>query len=235
MELEKSILLTSNALHQLPKKPSDDPRSEISTLLHQFTSDVSQHVEGMPIRSKIPFSNISNEGNGRGLIQSINIAQDSFRISIRVTAPNFRPFEMKDGHKKHLQSASFLRHEEGDEFDDMSDHESNQVTESRKKRTKHRKIYIDEVLDVAHRYEFFSRHFTQSLIFQKSSSRTRELPGHYPFVVQTMFIKDIVEKWRGPAMHLCRTVTELVQEHLNDIVAKHFGHVGQGHLEHRVK
>lgn len=158
MELEKSILLTSDALHQLPKKPSDDPRGEISTLLHEFASDLSRHVEGIPIRSTVAFS---NEENSRGLIQSINVAQDCFRISIRATAPNFRPFEAKDGHKKHLRSASFLRHEEGDEFDDeMSDDEEAGL---RKKA----KIYIDEVLEVAHRYmDVVFRRLSQSLISQ---------------------------------------------------------------------
>jgi hypothetical protein len=84
-----------------------------------------------------------------------------------------------------------------------------------------------------------SRSFTAFLIFfappQKRSSRTRELPGHYPFVVQARFIKDIVEKWRIPVLHLCKTVVGLVLEHLQELVSKHFEHIGQGHLAHRVK
>lgn len=67
------------------------------------------------------------------------------------------------------------------------------------------------------------------------SSRTRELPGHYPFVVQTMFIKNIVEKWRTPALNLTKTVFDRVLDHLQWLVSKHFQHIGQGHLENRVK
>jgi hypothetical protein len=50
-----------------------------------------------------------------------------------------------------------------------------------------------------------------------------------------MFINDIVEKWRIPAMDLCRTVVSLVLEHVKELVSKHFKNIGQGHLEHRVK
>jgi hypothetical protein len=118
-ELDKSLMRTRDALLQLPKQPSDDPRGEISTLLHEFTRDVARHVEGVPIGSIIPSSDHSSGGNRKGLIQSINAAQERFRISIRVTAPNFRPFEKKDASSKHLHSASFLRHEEGSEFEDV--------------------------------------------------------------------------------------------------------------------
>lgn len=130
-EVEKSLGKTHNALCELPKKPSDDPWSEISAVLHEFTSDVARHVKGVPISSVTPLSDLSSERDGKGLIQAINTAQESFRISIRVTAPNFRPFVKKDANDKPLHSASFLRNEEGDEFeDDISDEEieDNHVT-----------------------------------------------------------------------------------------------------------
>jgi len=150
-EVEKSLMKTRNALLELPKKPSDDPRSEISTLLHEFTSDVARHVEGVPIGS---ITDPSSERDGKGLIQAINAVQETFRISIRVTAPNFRPSVKKGANDKPLHQAAFLRDEEGDEFeDDVSDEEieCNHVTGSKRKRTQKLgpRIYIDEVLEVA--------------------------------------------------------------------------------------
>lgn len=153
-EIEKSLMITRGALLELPKKPSDDPRSEISTLLHEFTSNVARHIEGVPIGSVVPFS---GGGDGKGLIQSINAAQENFRISIRVTAPNFRPFEKKDADTKYLHSApKFLKHEEGDELvDDINEEVANYATGSKRQRTSdtESRIYIDEVLEVARKYE----------------------------------------------------------------------------------
>lgn len=155
-ELEKSLAFTRNNLTQLPKQPSNDPRGEISALLHGFASDVSRHIEGLPISTAGPFANRAKESPREGLIQDINAAQEKFLQQIRATAPNFRPFEKKDAENKHLHSAAFLRLEEGDGFgDEMSDDENpSTVIQTRKKMVASQpKIYIDEVLEVAARYE----------------------------------------------------------------------------------
>src|SRR5260221_12446956 len=121
-------MITRKALLQLPKKPSDEPQAEVSFLLHEFATDVARHVEGVPTCSLVPFSSLSSGENVRGLIQSINAAQENFRISIRVTAPNFRPFERKDADRRHLDAAPFLKHEEGDGLEDrMNDGDDESV------------------------------------------------------------------------------------------------------------
>ncbi|KAF9555054.1 hypothetical protein CPC08DRAFT_643464 [Agrocybe pediades] len=66
-------------------------------------------------------------------------------------------------------------------------------------------------------------------------ARTRELPGHYPFVVQKTFIDAILKNWRAPAVTLCKTVHATILEHVKMLVKKHFAHFGQGHLEQRVR
>lgn len=180
-ELEKSIMSTRNNLIQLPKKPSDDPRSEISALLHDFTIDVARHVEGVPICTVGPFANHSK---GReGLIQDINAAQGRFHTSIRATAPNFRPFEKKDAQNKHLHSPAFLRLEEGDGFEDEMSNDEDPIDlptpNTRKKNTSQPKIYIDEVLEVAAMYEYYYERFAWYLLtkMQVANSRvTRALP-----------------------------------------------------------
>lgn len=153
------MALTRHNLFQLPKKPSSDPRNEISTVLHDFTSDVARHVEGVPISTTSPFLNRSKGSSREGLIQDINAAQERFHKVIRATAPNFRPFERKDANSKHLHSPTFLRLEEGDGFegemseDEDSSHKTWPNSEKKSMLSSQSKIYIDEVLEVAARYE----------------------------------------------------------------------------------
>ena len=159
-ELERSILTTRKLLGQLPRAPSSDPRSEISTLLHAFTSDLLRHVEGVPDDEHSLF------GAGIGLIQAIRPAQERFRCSIRDTAPNFKPFERGTGGKKQLPRPDFLKSEEGDEGEASDDEEDgSSVTEMegstnygsldlvgrKRKKPTSEVIYIDDVLDRAHR------------------------------------------------------------------------------------
>ncbi len=151
---------TRDLLVLLPSKPSDDPRSEISTRLHGFTSDIARQVEGMP-------NIVLGSASSRGLIQTINPTLEQFRRAIRSTAPNFRPFEKGDVYRKHLHEASFLRSEEGgecedeasdteneDEASDSEDEDGDDVLVSLQRKRKRlgkncSKIYIDEVLEAA--------------------------------------------------------------------------------------
>ena len=143
-ELEKSIIRARELLDSLPKPPSDDPRGEISSLLHMFTSDLAQEVRGVPDED--------------GLLQAIRPAQEKFRRAIRMTAPNFRPFEKKFGGTRHLGEATFLHSEEGEEWNEGSESESNTewcsetdppISIKRKDRSS-KIIYIDQVMERAH-------------------------------------------------------------------------------------
>ena len=241
-ELERSILATRKLLGQLPRAPSSDPRSEISTLLHSFTSDLLRHVEGVPDDEHSTF------GAGIGLIQAIRPAQDRFRRAIRETAPNFKPFERGTSSRRYLPRPEFLRSEEGDEGEASDDQEEggsvtdmeesanygslDLVGRKRKKPTSE-VIYIDDVLDRAHRLVHLMIIF--SWLTFCFSARTRELPGHYPFVVQKTFIDSVIKEWHAPAHILCKTVHLTIAEHAKGIVTKHFREFGQGLLEQRVK
>ena len=143
-ELEKSIIRARELLDTLPKPPSDDPRGEISSLLHTFTSDLAQEVRGVPDED--------------GLLQAIRPAQEKFRRAIRMTAPNFRPFEKKFEGRRHLGKATFLHCEEGEEWNEGSENESNTEWGSEidppisiKRNSKSSNvIYIDQVMERAH-------------------------------------------------------------------------------------
>lgn len=205
-ELEKSILSARLALSMLPKEPSNDPRNEISNIVHRFVTDLSWHVKGVP--------------DDDGLIQSIRPAQRKFKSAIRGTVPEFRPFEKRFAESKTFGKPIFLRNEEGG-VSDVDDDEPGDVDSSLQPKgrltTRNRTIYIDEVLKRAYR------------------ARTRELPGNYPFVVQESFIKTFIKQWEGPAQMLCKTVFVLLMAHIKKLVTVHFGSFGQGGLEQRVK
>jgi hypothetical protein len=146
-ELEKSIIRARDLLNGLPKPPSDDPRGEISSLLHIFTSDLAKEIRGVPDED--------------GLLQVIRSAQEKFRRAIRMTAPDFRPFEKKFKETRHLGRTTFLHCEEGvnEEWNEGSESESNaesysepdsSVSKKRKRRSSTGKaIYIDQVMERA--------------------------------------------------------------------------------------
>ena len=144
-ELEKSIAATRGFLIGLPKAPSSDSLNKICTLIHSFTVDLARHIEGIP--------------NHDGLLQTIRPAHEKFRKSIRMTAPNFRPFESSLKEQRHLSRASFLANEETeDEAGEASDNEDKgqgdprHVQKSQALVVKSRKIYIDEVMEKAQQY-----------------------------------------------------------------------------------
>ena len=119
-------------------------------LIRSFSIDLACHVEGVP--------------NHDGLLQTIRPLQEKFRKAIRMTAPNFRPFESSLKETRHLGRASFLSNEEGDdntgevsdsEVSDSEDEDEGHVRSFVKKTNKPRmlaigrKIYVDEVMEKA--------------------------------------------------------------------------------------
>lgn len=66
-------------------------------------------------------------------------------------------------------------------------------------------------------------------------ARTRELPGHYPFLVQKTFIDHTIKQWEAPSGVLCQRVYAIISAHMKGLVSQHFGQFGQGRLEHRVQ
>ncbi|KAG5642512.1 hypothetical protein DXG03_002613 [Asterophora parasitica] len=206
-EIERSILATRDALNSFPKAPSADPQNEIASLLHAFVRDLAKHVDGVP---------------EDGLLQAIRPAQEKFRRAVRVTAPDFQPFEKRYQKKKRIGKAKFLSNEEGHEDFTGSDSDeaaklSGSDSGSDDVVAVEQSVYIDEVFECA------------------NQARTRELPGNYPFVVQETYIKSFVRKWHYPAQILCHTVFRTLGEHVQRLVHTHFGPFGQGQLEQRVR
>lgn len=120
----------------LPKAPSSDPRNEIANLLHGFVRDLARHVEGFP--------------DDDGLLQAIRPAQEKFRRAVRITVPEFQPFE-KRYEKKSIGKPKFLISEEGHEDFEDSDIEDvadigSDIAGSQDVVVTGKAIFIDEVL-----------------------------------------------------------------------------------------
>ncbi|KAG7091488.1 hypothetical protein E1B28_010519 [Marasmius oreades] len=197
-ELKVGIQKATVALGQLPRPPSNDPLNEISSMLFSFKSDVEKYVEGVPDRT--------------GLHQTIRPYQEAFRKKIRKTAPNFKPYERRQGPRV-VPRATFLDHEEDEEkvFDDEKEEEVAINAED-----ENESIYIEEVLQRA------------------NDSRTRELPGNHPYIVEESFVSEITERWTEPAQEFCQEVYDTIIEQVANVVKKHFKDFGQGHLERQV-
>lgn len=97
-ELQELLRKTDDALRALPKPPSIDPLTEILNVISEFARDIAKHVDGLP--------------NRNGLLQAIRPAQETFRQTIRKTAPDFRPSERGDAEVTPLLPPSFLDCEE---------------------------------------------------------------------------------------------------------------------------
>ncbi|KAJ7775530.1 P-loop containing nucleoside triphosphate hydrolase protein [Mycena metata] len=142
-----------------------------------------------------------------GLLQVIRPAQERFRREIRNTAPDFRPFEdssLRGRVPTLFADPVFLSNEDG--FEDPSS--SVEVAPV--------PIFINKVMDRA------------------LAARTRELPGHYPFVVQKSFIHEFTAKWAASAQVLCRFVHATLSQHVKALITLHFAQFGQGGLERNV-
>ncbi|KAG8913176.1 hypothetical protein FRC00_002893 [Tulasnella sp. 408] len=73
-------------------------------------------------------------------------------------------------------------------------------------------FYIEEVMDLAER------------------SRTRELPGNYPFAVKVTYIDETIRTWPSLADKCFEKVRDIMIDHINRLVQEHFGRYTHGGL-----
>ncbi|KIM36796.1 hypothetical protein M413DRAFT_13760 [Hebeloma cylindrosporum] len=232
-EVERKSAQLKLQLAGFPPEPSSDPRSDILRLLHEFSSDIGRHTWGVPDDPDSCFG-------GLGLIQAIRLTQEKFRKAIRATAPNFQPFKrLEDAPGKVMGSVDFLG-KDTDEFNGQElDLDEAHLVSSYLKLMEiphSEEIYVDEVLATARRLEE-SIPLVPVLMFPLFNFRavTRELPGHFPFVVQQNLVQDIIKKWEFPALNLCAIIRAMTNAHVNSLVKRHFGNFGRGILEDRIR
>ncbi|KAJ7900734.1 P-loop containing nucleoside triphosphate hydrolase protein [Mycena olivaceomarginata] len=237
IELEDTIQKTRNSLNQLPKPPSSDPVGEVAALLHSFVGELNKIIEGIP--------------RADGLLQTIRPAQERFRREIRNTAPDFRPFERR-GSPQFFPEPAFLANEDAKEVYEikasmeMDDCESvasaavsylprEEYDYENEEPTREYAKAPTEVSD--HEIEGLPANaaiFIDEVLERALAARTRELPGHYPFVVQKSFITEFTAKWEAPAQVLCRFVHKILSQQVKALITHHLSSFGQGGLEQRV-
>ena len=61
-------------------------------------------------------------------------------------------------------------------------------------------------------------------------SRTRELPGNYPFSVKENLIRESTEKWKVLTEDCFREVERILNEHVIHVLGDHFGPYAHGGL-----
>ncbi|TBU52257.1 P-loop containing nucleoside triphosphate hydrolase protein [Dichomitus squalens] len=127
-----------------------------------------------------------------GLLQSIRPPCDTFRKAIRATEPDFRPYE----HTLPRQNPHAHK------FVAAAFLENEGYTYIPENDS--RAIFIDDVMKRAH------------------EARTRELPGHIPFVVTQEYITAIIAGWQGPAETLFREEYNILVKHVRQLVNEHF-------------
>lgn len=211
--------VTEKELRSLPKEPSSDPISEVIRVLSGFHEDLSKRLDGTPEEC--------------GLIQIIRLRTERFKCEIRDTAPEFVPWKHDETPRHVLPVMEFLANEETVGKDSSNDdgNDANNDNHASKKRKRDSvssyTIYIDDVMEDAQRLVLdwsHQPHFVNYL----SSSRTRELPDNYPFIVQKNYICEILQAWKEPAFDLFDEVYHILKEDVAKMVDQHFSQMGRG-------
>lgn len=94
--MDRLIDVNTKALAALPPKPSLDPLAEVLQLVHEFTREVSRHVEGD-----------SRSGRG-GLVQALVASAKAFQDRLRGITPVFRPVKKSSGERGWTKTPDFL-------------------------------------------------------------------------------------------------------------------------------
>ncbi|KAF7782858.1 hypothetical protein Agabi119p4_2234 [Agaricus bisporus var. burnettii] len=161
--------------------------------------------------------NIEGVAYKEGLIQRIRVPAEKFRRVIQKTAPAFKPYN-DSGNVTRLADPEFLKQEnDGDSDADEEDDEDEDDAAT---------ALLDESVESIYVNEVHAR---------MTESRSRELPGNFPFVVQREYILDILLQWEKPTMWLCDRVFRILAAHTRELVHHHFATFGQGLLEQRVQ
>ena len=67
------------------------------------------------------------------------------------------------------------------------------------------------------------------------SAITRELPGHYPYMVIKQYIVDFVDRWEEPSMQFFDITQKELTNSVHQLVEKHFSHYSHGHLKQEIR
>lgn len=79
---------------------------------------------------------------------------------------------------------------------------------------------------------FSFSHLHYLISFERA--RTRELPDNYPFVVQKVYITEVLQKWEKPALDLFDIVYDILRADAEKMIDRHFTAIGRGSAKQSV-
>ncbi|KAG8993005.1 hypothetical protein FRB94_011150 [Tulasnella sp. JGI-2019a] len=199
---------TRQLLTKLPPAISENPSAELLRMITAFSGEFRNYTTGV--------------SDYASLIQQCKPAYEGFRDAVRATAPDFRPYTVKERKKYQLtvrfkdpedddtnSDESEGEGEDDDDDDDDDDNDDDSDSDSDGKSGKGKKkvepMYVDEVKKYIH------------------NSLTRELPFNVPFSAKEGLIRQSMKEWEEHAMDCFNIVRERVAEQLDTLVEKHFG------------
>ena len=197
-----------------------DPRKQIITLLRDFTKTLARHIEGLPPDIAILDPDDTMQ---TGLVHGLHLTFERFRGKVHQTAPQFRPWSSKQKVDVKMRRALLASAAEDDNAVGLG-------TVNR--------LYLDEVLDLAKRYVLTHKYSLTSdvahIVSHLLRSRTRELPGNFPFSVKERLIIQSVKQWQDLSGDCFGEVEDLVSNHVNRLIESHFEKYEHGGLKDAV-
>ncbi|KZS86992.1 P-loop containing nucleoside triphosphate hydrolase protein [Sistotremastrum niveocremeum HHB9708] len=177
-KVDESLTASTAQLRKLPPPLTMDPSSELLSMITGFSSDAQSHVNGTDAHV--------------ALVQENRSVYRKFKIAIRKTAPEFRPFL-----KKEANGAALARWDDSAVVDE-------EPLEPSDKSPNDPVIYLDDL----------RKHIR--------SSRTHELPDIVPYPAKLQSIEAFVELWEDPISECFTKVNEGFKRTLIDLIHEHF-------------
>jgi hypothetical protein len=203
--VKAKLRTTKQNIEELPHRPEGDPVAAVWKLLAGFKKDVAQLVSGRP------------EDGEKGLIQILRESRGQFREAIFRQAPDFKPYEQDSRESGVYETASSGSVQGGEMLEPTGPRDAKTV------------IYLDEVLDMAQKWEFLP--LLNFKTYQYFSAITRELPHNYPYAVKKYFVARFTREWPVPATQLFEKMEREFTRELRDLVKRHFAEFSAGGLE----
>jgi hypothetical protein len=111
-ELHKLLQQIKEQLQDLPNAPSNDPVLELMHLINDFSDALYRQSDGL---SQETFHDVGGECVARShQFGAMRAAQEQFRMAIRATAPQFRPFAQSAAFQGSFSEPDFLAPEDGE-------------------------------------------------------------------------------------------------------------------------
>ncbi|KAG8894787.1 hypothetical protein FRB99_001000, partial [Tulasnella sp. 403] len=230
-EVAMHLLTVNDELRDMPTPNLKDPRRDVINVLRDFNKKVSKHIEGLP-PSIVPTSPSTGKAPpvkappvstgpptdgvvSGSLVYTLHEAFERFRTNVHRTAPCFRPWSSDAILKSSVESELISAATEDDPPNPKGINE----------------LYLDQVWQFSKK-RVAPIHWICSMLTRRLCirSRTRELPGNYPFAVKEKLIMESVWHWRALADGCFKEVEKIVIEYVEQLIQEHFSKYSHGGL-----